>query len=109
MARIFRPEPKPKKPSYQYHRRHELVYNDPRWRPLREQVMARDGGLCQECLGRGILTPATQVHHRVSPFQRGLSQQDFDFYAWDLSNLEAICRDCHAAIHAMEGQTTEKN
>ena len=105
MARIFRPEPKPRPPKPNDKRRQRLVYADPRWRPLREQVMARDGGLCQECLAKGILTPATQVHHRISPFQGGLSQQDFDFYAWDLSNLEAICRDCHAAIHAKEGQT----
>lgn len=105
MARIFKPAPKPKKPSYNYHRRHELVYNDSRWRPIREAVLQRDGGLCQECLKEGRLTPCNEVHHKVSPFQRGLSQADFDFYAWDLSNLEAICRDCHAAIHAHEGQT----
>ena len=105
MARIFRPEPKPRPPKPNDKRRQRLVYADPRWRPLREQVMARDGGLCQECLAKGILTPATQVHHRISPFQRGLSDADFQFLAWDLSNLEAICRDCHAAIHAKEGQT----
>ena len=99
MARIYRPEPKPKRPSGNYHRRHELVYNDPRWRPIREAVMQRDGGLCQECLQKGRLTPATQVHHKVSPFQNGLSQADFEFYAWSMENLEAICAECHAAIH----------
>ena len=71
--------------------------------------MQRDGGLCQECLRKGILTPATQVHHKISPFQHGLSQADFDFYAWSMENLEAICQPCHSAIHAKEGQTTEKN
>ena len=64
----------------------------------------RDGGLCQECMKKGLITPATQVHHRVSPFQRGLSDADFQYYAWSLDNLEAICRDCHAAIHGQEGQ-----
>ena len=104
MARIYRPTPKPKQPSSNYHRRHQLVYNDSRWRPLREQVMARDKGLCQECLSNGRITPATQVHHRISPFQRGLSDADFNFYAWSMENLEAICAECHARIHSEEGQ-----
>ena len=104
MPRIFRPTPKPKKPSSNYRRRHQLVYNDSRWRPLREAVMQRDGGLCQECLQKGRLAPATQVHHKVSPFQIGLSDADFQYYAWSMENLEAICQECHAAIHAHEGQ-----
>ena len=104
MPRIFRPEPKPKKPSSNYHRRHQLVYNDPRWRPLRDMVMSRDMGLCQECLKRGETKAATQVHHIVSPFIIGLSDADFQYYAWNMENLEAICQECHAAIHAREGQ-----
>ena len=105
MARIYRPAPKPRPPRYNAQRRHELVYNDSRWRPLREAVMMRDGGLCQECLQKGRLTPATQVHHKVSPFQIGLSDADFNYYAWSMENLEAICQECHAAIHSREGQT----
>ena len=105
MARIYKPAPKPRPPRYNAQRRHELVYNDSRWRPLREAVMMRDGGLCQECLKQGRLTPAQHVHHKVSPFQVGLSAADFEYYAWNMDNLEAICRECHAAIHAREGQT----
>lgn len=104
MARIYKPPRKPRPQSFNAARRHELVYNDPRWRPIREAVMVRDQGLCQRCLADGRLTPATQVHHRISPFQRGLSPADFDRYAWSLDNLEALCRDCHMAIHAEEGQ-----
>ena len=105
MPRIYRPDPKPKQPSFNTHRRHQLVYNDPRWRPIREAVLQRDGGLCQECLKVGRITPCNQVHHKVSPFIRGISQADFDYYAWNMDNLEAICQDCHAAIHSKEGQT----
>lgn len=104
MPRIYRPEPKPKQPTYNTKRRHQLVYNDPRWRPIREAVMQRDGGLCQECLKQDRLTPATEVHHKISPFQHGISDADFQFYAWNMDNLEAICRDCHSAIHAHDGQ-----
>ena len=105
MARIYRPPRKERKPTFNRHRRHQLVYNDPRWRPIREAVLQRDGGLCQECLKDGVITPCNQVHHIVSPFQVGISQADFDYYAWDMANLEAICQDCHAKIHAHEGQT----
>ena len=105
MARIYKPEPKPKQPSFNAQRRHQLVYNDPRWRPIREAVLQRDNGLCQECAKQGRITPCNQVHHIISPFQVGISQAEFDYLAWDMANLEAICRDCHAAIHGTKGQT----
>lgn len=105
MARIYRPDPKPKRRTENRARRHHLVYNDSRWKPLREAVMQRDGGLCQECLKKGRLTPADQVHHKVSPFIVGLSEEDFNFLAWNMENLEAICRECHSEIHGREGQT----
>ena len=32
----------------------------------RARVMRRDKGLCQDCLARGILKPATQVDHPLN-------------------------------------------
>ena len=56
------------------------------WRKLRSQVLARDGGLCQECLRQGRTVAATDVDH-VVPKSRGGTD--------DMSNLQALCRECH--------------
>ena len=52
------------------------------WRTLREEVLARDGGVCIDC-GR----PATEVHHRVYPAHIDETEVD---------QLVAICRRCHS-------------
>jgi 5-methylcytosine-specific restriction protein A len=56
------------------------------WRKLREVVMHRDGGLCQACAERGLVTRATEVDHIVPKSQGGSD---------DESNLRALCRACH--------------
>ena len=59
------------------------------WARLREQVLARDMGLCQceDCKARGLLTPAHEVDH-IRPLFEGGSDA--------LDNLQAISRECHA-------------
>ena len=44
--------------------------------------------LCQECLKKGIATPATVVDHIVP--HRG----DVKLF-WDRSNWQALCKSCH--------------
>lgn len=103
MPRIYKPQAKPRHHSVNRTRRHELVYNDSRWRPLREQILQRDGGLCQDCLAQGRLTDTDlAVHHLISPFIVGLSQQDFDYLAWNPDNLITLCRECHNRRHKDE-------
>lgn len=67
--------------------RHERGYGY-QWEKLRKQVMLRDFYLCQPCREDDRLTPATEVDH-ITP--KVLDGQD------DLSNLQAICRECHEA------------
>ena len=64
----------------------KLVYNTKRWRALRLEVMSESNWQCSKC-GRA----AKDVHH-IRPMSRGGAP-------WDRSNLEAICRACHAAAH----------
>lgn len=57
------------------------------WRKLRDAVMRRDGGMCQPCGKEGYDTAATEVDHIVSKANGGSNS---------MSNLQAICRSCHA-------------
>jgi len=56
------------------------------WDQLRKQTMKRDNYMCQPCKKLGFITNATQVDHIVPKSKGGTD---------DLSNLQAICNDCH--------------
>lgn len=56
------------------------------WRKLREEVLDRDQGLCQECRRQGRITPGTDVDHIVPKSQGGSDA---------MTNLQVLCRDCH--------------
>ena len=62
------------------------------WDRLRQQILERDGYLCQVCLKQGRHTPLKvkprdhAVDHIVPKFEGGTD---------DLDNLQAICAPCH--------------
>jgi len=76
--------------------RRRLVYNTRRWRRLRELALDRSGGLCERCEKNGMTVPAAVVHH-VEPVARRPE------LAWELGNLECLCRRCHDEAHAPDG------
>lgn len=51
--------------------------------------MRRDHGLCQECLRAGKTETGNQVDHIVPA-------KDADELFWVASNLQVLCRKCHA-------------
>lgn len=66
------------------------------WRRVRAQVLHRDGYRCRRC---GIMgTPrkgfgnSLEAHHR-----------DGDATNNRMSNLKALCRDCHKSVHRADG------
>ena len=67
--------------------RHERGYGY-QWTKLRSYVLARDSYLCIPCRSKDRPTPATEVDHIVPKSQDG---ED------DMSNLQAICHECHSA------------
>ena len=81
-------------PSFRMRERDELspkeqgFYHKPAWRKLRLLALQRDHYLCQECLRRGKITAATEVHHIKE-------LNDFPELGLDLSNLESLCWQCH--------------
>jgi 5-methylcytosine-specific restriction protein A len=70
---------------------------DAAWKRIRLQALKRDYHLCQTCLRATPprFNPAVDVDHvipiRVAPDRR-----------LDLSNLQSICRECHAKKTAFE-------
>ena len=57
------------------------------WQKTRKQILKRDGYLCQPCKQRGLIVPAEMVDHRINKKAGGTDAP---------SNLESICRPCHA-------------
>lgn len=54
----------------------------------RHRVLS-DQPLCQQCLDRGQVVVATEVHHKVRVSDGGTDDEE---------NLVGLCHDCHEAI-----------
>ena len=61
-------------------------YQSSAWRKLRA-VKLHQQPLCEECLRRGIMTPAQMVDH-IRPINKGGA-------ALDQKNLQSLCHACH--------------
>jgi len=76
---------------------YKAVYNTSTWRKLRLLYLS-ENPLCEKCIKKDKITPATQVHH-IIPIDEGnsISEKKTLGYNWD--NLEALCEECHQAEH----------
>ena len=63
------------------------------WQKVRARFLAAHP-LCAECMAHGRTTPASEVHH-ILPLSRGGTH--------DEDNLMALCKPCHSAISARDG------
>lgn len=71
-----------------YQSKYRAVYHSARWQKVRALVLMREP-LCRPCGKRGKAVPANQVDHIV-PLEEGGA-------AFDLDNLQPLCRSCHAS------------
>ena len=76
----------------------QKAYQNKEWRKLRE-VYIHEHPICQDCLAKGKVTPAQDIHHIKSPFQNGEINYGL---LLDYDNLVALCKDCHGNRHAAE-------
>lgn len=72
-------------------------YNTKSWKRLRRQKFADAGGLCEECLRRGIVEQGKEVHHIVPLDEDWSRRLDYD-------NLILLCPDCHAEAHERDSE-----
>jgi 5-methylcytosine-specific restriction protein A len=63
------------------------------WKKVRTAFLA-EHPLCELCAGEERLTPAVLVHHKVKLTDGGTN---------DVSNLQALCGECHSRLHAEQG------
>ena len=68
------------------------TYNTTKWKKIRTRML-RENPLCEECLGFGRETPATDVHH-IKPIE------DFPDLRFTMSNLMCVCQTCHGKLEA---------
>lgn len=74
-------------------------YHSKEWLKVREFVIQRDNGLCQECLKHGDVVPGEEVHHIEWLKPSNINNTDITL---NPENLVYICKDCHFKIHKKE-------
>ena len=71
-------------------------YKSKAWQHCREGYAASVGGLCEDCLKKGLITPGEIVHHKIAITPENVSDPSVTLN-WD--NLRLVCRNCHAVEH----------
>ena len=71
-------------------------YKSKAWQNTRDAYAASVGGLCEDCLERGLYKAGEIVHHKRALTPENISDPLVTL-AWD--NLKLLCRDCHAKEH----------
>ena len=67
--------------------------NQVRWKYVRRAVLDRDGWLCQSC---GAQLGLAHVDHKIPVHVNPA-------LAWDMDNLQTLCRKCHRAKSEVDG------
>ena len=71
-------------------------YKSNAWKQCRENYLKSVGGLCEQCLKKGLFVPAVIVHHKNHITEHNINNPDITL---NYFNLEALCRDCHKQEH----------
>ena len=74
----------------------EAFYTTRAWRKARESYLSSVGRLCEICLSKGLIEPAVHVHHKKPITTENLDDPRITL---DHSNLMALCKECHQALH----------
>lgn len=77
-------------------------YHTAAWKRVRALALARDGGMCQDCMDRfragyGFKPRRAEMVHHIIPISE---RPDL---ALELSNLRSLCNICHAQEHPEKG------
>lgn len=88
-----------------YHSKlYQRLMNSREWRETRTRKLQRTP-LCEEHYKTGKYVAASVVHHIVE-VESGHTEHECRRLCFDPSNLESLCRECHAEIHMTRGYHT---
>lgn len=71
-------------------------YKSRAWQHCRDAYTKSKGGLCEECLKKGLYEPGEIVHHRIHITPDNINHPEITM---DFNNLELLCRNCHGDRH----------
>jgi 5-methylcytosine-specific restriction endonuclease McrA len=71
-------------------------YSSKAWKSCREAYKKKIGGLCEECLKRGMYTPVEEIHHKIWLTPDNINDPNITL---NFDNLKGLCRECHRAEH----------
>ena len=71
-------------------------YSSIAWKNCREAYKKSVGGLCEECLKSGRITPAEDVHHIIKLSDSNIDDPEITL---NFNNLVALCKVCHEKRH----------
>lgn len=74
----------------------ESFYKSSAWKDCRAAYIKSVGGLCEDCLARGIYRPGVIVHHVKHITPENIKDPNITL---DWNNLRYVCRDCHGEEH----------
>ena len=75
----------------------ESLYKSKQWQHTRSAYLSSVGGLCENCLAKGIYKPAEIVHHKEHVTIQNVTNPEVTL-SWN--NFQALCRDCHGLQHS---------
>ncbi len=71
-------------------------YSSVVWQNCREAYKKKVNGLCEECLKKGLITPADDVHHIKKITRYNMKNPDITL---NFDNLMALCKKHHQEKH----------
>ena len=74
----------------------EVFYNSKAWKQCRSGYRKSVGGLCEDCLKKGLITPGEIVHHKIAITPENITDPSVTL---NWQNLKLVCRNCHAIEH----------
>lgn len=74
----------------------KTFYKSQAWKNCRAAYFWKAGGLCEQCLSRGLYVPGEIVHHKTEITPANITDPRVTL---NFDNLELLCRSCHAEMH----------
>lgn len=74
----------------------DVFYSSPTWKRCARGYRASVNGLCEDCLKRGMIVPAEEVHHKIKLTPANINRPEV---ALNWANLIALCKQCHIKKH----------